>query len=234
MIIRTLIIDDEPLARQVIDRYAENLEGLEVIGQCGKATEAYGILEKQRVDLIFLDINMPGLSGLDFLRTLTHRPRIIITSAYEKYAIESFDLQVSDYLLKPFGFPRFLQAVNKVRGELAAAAGAVQVDGNGEDHLFLRIDRQYRRVNFADIHYLEAYGNYVKIWTGESFLLATKTLSGLTREIPEADFIKIHKSYVVQKALVDSLDGNQIILRGGTALPIGKLQREAVYRWVRG
>lgn len=227
----------------------QHLGFLEIVGQCSKATDAYTLLEKQPVDLIFLDINMPQLSGLDFLRTLAKRPRIIITTAYAEHAIESFELQVSDYLLKPFGFPRFLQAVNKVRAELgtlASAAGAADAgaasSGVGApdvsqkseaDHLFLRIDRQYRRVNFTDIHYLESYGNYVKIWTGGDFLLATQTLSGLTGELPAGEFLKIHKSYVVRKDLVDSLEGNRITMRGGTVLPVGKLQRSAVNNWIK-
>lgn len=231
--LRALIIDDEPLAHRVIETYCENLDFLEITGRCHKATEAYALLEKQAVDLIFLDINMPQLTGLDFLRTLTKKPRVIITTAYKEYALESFDLQVSDYLLKPFGFPRFLQAVQKVRAEVGAGAGAKSVKTSEADHLFVRIDRQYHRVNFADIHYLESYGNYVKIWTGPGFLLATRTLNGLTAELPQNDFLKIHKSYVVRKAAVEGLNGNQLVLHGGVLLPVGKLQREAVNRWIK-
>jgi len=114
--ISALIIDDEPLAHQVIESYAKDLDFLEIVGNCHRATEAYGMLGNRTVDLIFLDINMPELQGLDFLRTLEHKPRVIVTSAFQEYAIESFELQVSDYLLKPFRFTRFLRAVNKVRG----------------------------------------------------------------------------------------------------------------------
>lgn len=242
---RALIIDDEPLARQVIDTYANQLDFLEIVGHCGKATEAYAVLEKKAVDLIFLDINMPKLSGLDFLRTLSTPPRVIITTAYREYAVDSFELQVSDYLVKPFAFPRFLRAVQKVRAELGAdvecnetprgsGAGATATETSKTDHLFVKIDRQYRRVNFADIHYLEAYGNYVKIWTGKDFLLATKTLSSLSAELPEADFLKIHKSYVIRRERVEALEGNQLTLRGGIKLPVGKLQRTAVYGWIKG
>ncbi len=232
--ISALIIDDEPLAHQVIEAYAKDLGFLTIAGTCHRATEAYALLSQQPVDLIFLDINMPELTGLDFLRTLERKPRVIITSAFEEYAIESFELQVSDYLLKPFGFTRFLRAVNKVRAELGAAAGAKTVFGAQEDHLFVKVDRKYRRVEFADIHYLESYGNYVKIWTGKDFLLTTRTLSGMMEELPASDFLKIHKSYVVRKALVDYLEGNQLMMKNGQALPVGKLQREAVRDWVRG
>ena len=229
-----LIIDDEPLAHQVIEAYAKDLDFLTIAGTCHRATKAYSILSRQRIDLIFLDINMPELTGLDFLRTLEHKPRVIITSAFEEYAIESFELQVSDYLLKPFGFTRFLRAINKVKSELGGDAGAGEGTGAKENHLFVKVDRQYRRIELADIHYLESYGNYVKIWTGDSFLLTTRTLSGMLEELPSVDFLKIHKSYVVQKALVDYLEGNQLVMKNGQVLPVGKLQREAVRGWVRG
>lgn len=232
--ISALIIDDEPLAHQVIEAYAKDLDFLNIVGNCHRATEAYGFLGRERVDLIFLDINMPELQGLDFLRTLEHKPRVIITSAFEEYAIESFELQVSDYMLKPFRFTRFLRAVNKVRSELGGAAGAGEGMEAKEDHLFVKVDRQYRRVAFADIHYLESYGNYVKIWTGESFLLTPRTLSGMMEELPSTDFLKIHKSYVVRKALVDYLEGNQLVMKNQQVLPVGKLQREAVRDWVKG
>lgn len=232
--ISALIIDDEPLAHQVIESYAKDLDFLNIVGNCHRATEAYSLLGRERIDLIFLDINMPELQGLDFLRTLEHKPRVIITSAFEEYAIESFELQVSDYLLKPFGFTRFLRAVNKVRAEAGGAAGAGEGTGAKEDHLFVKVDRQYRRIELTDIHYLESYGNYVKIWTGDSFLLTTRTLSGMMEELPSSDFLKIHKSYVVRKALVDYLEGNQLVMKNAQVLPVGKLQREAVRDWVRG
>ncbi|MFK8164913.1 MAG: LytR/AlgR family response regulator transcription factor [Lewinella sp.] len=239
--ISALVIDDEPLAHQIIETYAKDLDFLNIVGNCHRATEAYALLEKQQIDLIFLDINMPELMGLDFLRTLTHQPRIIITSAFEEYAIESFELQVSDYLLKPFRFARFLRAVNKVRGELGAAAGATSgtiqqgSTNTGDDgYLFIKVDRQYRRVELADVLYLESYGNYVKVWTGPEFLLTTRTLHSLTQELPAEEFLKIHKSFVVQKSKVDYLEGNQLVMKNGQPLPVGKMQREAVSAWVKG
>ncbi|MFT5998739.1 MAG: DNA-binding LytR/AlgR family response regulator [Neolewinella sp.] len=240
--ISALIIDDEPLAHQIIEVYAKNLDFLDIVGSCHRATEAYAVLEKQRVDLIFLDINMPELMGLDFLRTLTHQPKVIITSAFEEYAIESFELQVSDYLLKPFRFGRFLRAVNKVRGELGADAGAIAetsqqgADKNTADdgYLFIKVDRQYRRLELADILYLESCGNYVKVWTGPEFLLTTRTLHSLAAELPIDDFLKIHKSFVVQKSKVDYLEGNQLVMKNGQPLPVGKMQRDVVATWVKG
>jgi len=240
--ISALVIDDEPLAHQVIETYAQDLDFLEIAGHCHRATEAYGFLAEHAVDLIFLDINMPKLKGLDFLRTLDRRPKVIITSAYGEYALESFELQVSDYLLKPFRFSRFLRAVNKVRQELekgGADAGAKAAKKSSaappeiNDHLFVKVDRQYRRLDFKNLHYLESYGNYVKLWTSEEdFLLTARTLSSFQSELPPS-FQKIHKSYIVNKALVNYLEGNQLAMRSGKILPVGKLQREAVRRWVR-
>ncbi len=231
-----LVIDDEPLAHQIITTYAKDLDFLQITGHCHRATEAYPLLSRQPVDLIFLDINMPDLKGLDFLRTLERRPKVIITSAFEEYALESFELQVSDYLLKPFRFTRFLRAVNKVQKELGktgAAAGAM-TGNRPADHLFIKVDRQHRRVEFSDILYLESYGNFVKVWVGADFLLTTRTLSSLAAELPANDFLKIHKSFVVQKAKVDYLEGNQLMMPNGAALPVGKLQREAVKAWIKG
>lgn len=231
-----LVIDDEPLAHQIIDTYAKDLDFLDITGHCHRATEAYPLLQNGDIDLIFLDINMPDLKGLDFLRTLERRPKVIITSAFEEYAIESFELQVSDYLLKPFRFARFLRAVNKVQKELGkGGADAGAKTGNPQaDHLFIKVDRQYRRVELTDILYLESYGNFVKVWTGPSFLLTTRTLSSLVEELPAAEFLKIHKSFVVQKSKVEYLEGNQLMMPNGNALPVGKLQREAVKSWIKG
>ena len=229
-----LIIDDEPLAHQVIDAYAADLNFLTITGHCHRATDAYGFLHEHPVDLIFLDINMPKLKGLDFLRTLEHRPRVIITSAYGEYALESFELQVSDYLLKPFRFSRFLRAVEKVRRELAGGATGVRGNAKAEpepDHFFVKVDRRHRRVDFADLDYLESYGNYVKLWMGDEFLLVSRTLHSFRTELPAA-FQKIHKSYIANRAKVDYLEGNQLALKSGKVLPVGKVHREAVRAWI--
>jgi len=167
---KTLIIDDEPLAHKVILEYAKDAPSLEIVGQCHLATEALKVLREEEVDLLFLDINMPKLKGLDFLRTLSKKPLVIITSAYQEYALESFELDVCDYLLKPFRFDRFLKAVNKAQ-EIFASKNAPQTSQSTpietpeeeSKQIFIKSDKRLINIDLSDIYYLESYGNYVNI-----------------------------------------------------------------------
>lgn len=227
-----LIIDDEPLAHKVILEYAKDIPFLEIAGQVYKATDAYAILQKEAIDLLFLDINMPKLKGLDFLRTLPKKPAVIITSAYEEYALEGFELQVSDYLLKPFRFDRFLQAVHHVHQQLAMvdSKAAPTSEAVESDKIFIKVDRRQIQLRITDILYLESYGNYVKVWTGSSFHLTPRTLSSFVPELP-ATFVRIHKSFIVQKACIDYIEGHQAVMTNGQRLAIGKNHRAAVKEW---
>ncbi|MCB0548639.1 MAG: response regulator transcription factor [Phaeodactylibacter sp.] len=236
MNLRFLIIDDEPLAHKVILEYARDVPFLEPAGQYYSATEALAALNTREAELIFLDIQMPKLKGLDFLRTLNQRPLVIVTSAYEEYALESFELDVCDYLLKPFRFERFLKAVNKAY-ELhqlthAAAPAPPPVSRepapNEQKQLFIKADKRFVQVNLADIFYLESYGNYVKVWQGEEFLLTPRTLASFEGDLPESDFFRIHKSYIVQRQHIDYVEGNTLHLKNGKPLPIGKSYRQEV------
>ena len=176
--IKALIVDDEPLAHKIIEAYAQDIPFLEIVGHCHLATEAYAFLAEMKVDLIFLDINMPKLKGIDFLRTLDSSPQVIITSAYQEYALEGFELQVTDYLLKPFGLPRFLKAIH--------AANVKILTEDTEKSVFLKVDKQHVQVNLEDIQYLESFGNYVKVWLEDTFLLTPRTLSSF--EVSEFSF----------------------------------------------
>lgn len=228
--IRALIIDDEPLAHKIILQYAKDIPFLDIVGQCYQATEAYTLLENTAVDLIFLDIQMPKLKGLDFLRTLEKRPRVIITSAYEEYALEGYELQVTDYLLKPFRFDRFLKAVNLIRQQLGEQASLTGPSGEGQ--LFLKVDKRYVQVQYSDILYLESYGNYVKVWTGENYLLTLRTLGSFEKELPPGQFLRIHKSYLVQRNAIKFIEGNQLVLQNGQGLLIGKSYRPLIKKWL--
>ncbi|MEO0732913.1 MAG: LytTR family DNA-binding domain-containing protein [Bacteroidota bacterium] len=232
-----LIIDDEPLAHKVILQYASDIPFLAIVGQCYKATEAYAFLEGGDVDLLFLDINMPRLKGLDFLRTLERPPRVIITSAYEEYALEGYELRVVDYLLKPFRYDRFLRAVTAAKTSLAPAAAPGRDLPNREklpfaQHLFVKVDKRYLQIPLAELHYLESYGNYVKLWTGPQYHLTPRTLGSFVEELPER-FARVHKSYIVNKAHIDYVEGAMIVLRSGRTAPIGKNYRQAVKEWFR-
>lgn len=230
--LRALIVDDEPLAHKVILQYAAELPFLEIVGQCYKATEAYSHLEEGSIDLLFLDINMPRLKGLDFLRTLANPPQVIITSAYEAYALEGYELRVTDYLLKPFRFERFLKAINAARQAHPEDALPLNTDtgSQAQDRLFVKVDKRHLQLRFTDIHYLESYGNYVKIWTAKDCHLTARTLTSFEAELPE-DFARVHKSFILCKSEIDYVEGALIALRSGKAIPVGKNYRAAVREW---
>jgi len=215
--IRAIIVDDEPLAHQIILKYAERIPFLQIVGQSYLATEAYDLLNGQSVDLIFLDMDMPMLKGLEFLRTLLQKPAIIITSAHEAYALEGFELQVADYLLKPFRFERFLQAINKVQAERPQSQ-----DSSGS--LFIKVDKKQVQIELSSVQYIESYGNYVKVWIAEKYYLTPKTLSGFSALLP-SDFHQVHKSYVVQRSFIKYVEGNQVTMANGNVIPIGKSYR---------
>ncbi|MFK7925773.1 MAG: LytR/AlgR family response regulator transcription factor [Bacteroidia bacterium] len=232
-----LIIDDEPLAHEVILRYAEDLPFLNIVGQCYLATEAYTKLSQSTIDLIFLDIQMPKLKGLDFLRTLDQKPQVIITSAFQEYALEGFELQVCDYLLKPFRFERFVKAVNKAKQQLDLLEQETTEFTSGlhkgvPTHLILKVDKRHLKVELAQIEYLESYGNYVKVWVKGNFHLVARTLSSFEAELSALAFMRIHKSYLIQKSWMQYVEGNMIGLKNGSVLPIGKSYRQAVKQWI--
>jgi DNA-binding LytR/AlgR family response regulator len=238
--IRAVIIDDEPLAHKVILQYAKDIPFLEVVHQCYKATDAYTVLQSQAIDLLFLDIQMPKLKGLDFLRTLPNKPKVIITSAYQEFALEGYELQVSDYLLKPFRFDRFLKAVHLVQQQLNIHNPDIRslltsdhpLTSDPPTRLFLKVDKRFQQIEVTDILYLESYGNYVKVWTSDRFLLTPRTLSSFVEELSEKDFLRIHKSYFVQKAEIDYVEGNFVMLKNAQQLPIGKSYRVRVKEWL--
>lgn len=228
MSLRCLIVDDEPLAHGVITEYAKDIPFINIVGNCYRATAALDFLNKQQVDLIFLDIRMPKLNGLDFLRTLQHKPLVIITSAYEEYALESFDLAVCDYLLKPFRFDRFLKAVNRalelynLKKQTAAPIEIEKAETKSYGQISIKADKKYILIKTEEIQYLESLGNYVKVWKSGSFLLTPRTLASFEDQLSADDFIRIHKSFILNKKYVDYLEGNTIMLKNGQEVPIGK------------
>ena len=237
--LKTLIVDDEPLAHEIILDYAKELPFIKIIGQCYLATEALGFLREQPVDLLLLDINMPKLKGLDLLKVLRDPPIVVVTTAYESYAIESFELDVCDYLLKPFRLDRFLKAMNKayewyqLKQESPKPLIAPSLN-QPESFLFIKSDKKWQKIQLADIQYLEAYGNYVKVWTHSNQPTVTpRTLSSFDEELPSSDFMKIHKSYIINRGRIDFVQGNEIQLSNGPRLPIGKNYRKMVQNFLK-
>jgi DNA-binding LytR/AlgR family response regulator len=224
MSIKCLIIDDEPLAQRVIERYAEEVTFLDIVQKCNNSLDALELLRSHDIELIFLDINMPKLSGLEFLRTLKHPPLIIITTAYASYAVQGFELGVVDYLMKPFSFDRFLKAVQKAQDILSSrkvqqAEPHVQ-EKQEEQHIFIKSSKKTYRVRIEDILYIEALGDYVKIYTTERMIVSYQSLKNIENLLPPASFPRIHKSYIIALSKVDTIEGNHVKIRN-QVIPIG-------------
>ncbi|RRA99907.1 LytR/AlgR family response regulator transcription factor [Larkinella rosea] len=229
MKMRCLIIDDEPLAHEVILAYAEEVPFLEICGHCYRATEALEFLSRNPVDLLFLDIRMPRLTGLELLKTLIQKPPVIITSAYEEYALEGYDLDVTDYLLKPFRFDRFLKAVNRALAERSQQKPAsLSAVPPVSPQLYIKSDKKQVLVHLDEIYYLESLGNYVKVWRETGFLLTPRTLTSFESQLPADTFVRIHKSFLLNKRFLQFIEGSTITLKNGKKLPIGKNHKHLV------
>lgn len=226
-----LIADDEPIARQILESYIHDLPNLTLVASCKNAFEVMEVLQKESVDLLLLDIHMPKLSGLSLLKTIQLGPKVIITTAYPEYAVEGFELAVTDYLLKPFSLERFIQAVLKVQNE---GTPANETDPSRKEDtaktIFVKSDKKILRLALDAITHVEAYGNYIKIYE-ENMVLTPQTLSEFLEKLPN-HFLRIHKSFVLNFNQLKLIDGNQILLQNDTKLPIGKSYRKAVLHYI--
>ena len=234
--LKCLVVDDEELARTLLQTFIGRLPSLELTASCANPLEAMRILQQQPVDLLFLDIQMPELTGIEFLRTLPNKPLVIFTTAYAEYALEGYALDVTDYLLKPFSFERFVQAVNKAIALNLARTNAASGSTPGavapeKDHILVKADHKVHRLKFDDILYIQSMREYVAFHTPAGRLLALHSLKSLEESLPPARFIRIHKSYIVAIDKIDSLEGNSVHV-GPSQLPIGANYREEVVRRV--
>ncbi|WP_020535603.1 LytR/AlgR family response regulator transcription factor [Lewinella cohaerens] len=227
--IKYLIVDDEHIAHDIIKGYCDLLPHLELVQNCYDAVEALECLRQQPVDLIFLDLNMPKLKGFEFLRTLPVRPKIIVTTAYREYALEGFELNVVDYLLKPFSFERFLKALNKVVNTTPTTSPTLASETTVENSVFLRSNKKYLQVTLSDILYLEASGNYTKIITTESTISVRQKISELLTTLQFDQLVQVHKSFAVAKNKINSIEGNRIFIND-FEIPIGKVYKLNVDR----
>jgi len=229
--VQCLIVDDEPMARDVVRRYIDQIPSLHIAGEFGNAIDATLFLQKNPVDMIFLDIRMPQLSGTDFVRSLRNIPKIIFTTAHKEYAHEGFELDVVDYLLKPIRFDRFLRAVNKAypqkQHEIGnAARGASQDLRFASPFIYLKVDRKMVKIMLDDILYIESDKDYVKVFTTGSTIITRQTISSVEAMLSENKFFRIHRSFIVSLDKVRSFS-NEIVEVGNKELPIGKLYRNS-------
>jgi len=221
-----IVIEDEPLAQNVLKKYIGEHPSLELVAVCNDALEAQTVLTKENIDLVFLDINLPKLSGINFIKTLVHCPLIIFTTAYPEFAVEGFELDAIDYLLKPFSFERFLKAVNKALEKLSISA----TQNSTEDEIsfiFLKADKKIHRIELETIHYIEAIGDYMKVVTGAGQLIVNETMKKLLEELPARSFMRVHKSFIISRNKIKYIEGNHIQVED-KSIPIGATYRNEV------
>jgi Response regulator of the LytR/AlgR family len=222
MKIKCLIVDDEPLSQDVLKKYVDDCPLLELAGISFDAFEANDMLQAHDIQLIFLDINMPKLSGIRFVKTLNNAPLIIFTTAYPEYAIEGYEVDATDYLVKPFSFERFLKAVNKAIEKINYAQLKNQPAGG---FILLKSDKKVYKVNYDDIMYLQSFGDYVKVFTNEKCLVVHDTFKNMQEQLPEREFVRIHKSYLIAFGKIQYIEGNQVKI-GNELIPIGLNYKE--------
>ena len=234
MKLKCLIVDDEQLARKLIDTYCKKLDYLQVVKECKNSLEAISVLQSQPVDLIFLDIQMPELTGLEMLKTLKKRPEVILTTAYPEYALEGYEHDVVDYLLKPFSFERFLQAVNKASATIKLKSVKPTINKAGDiapKFITVKADHKLHKIPLNDIRYIEGLREYVSFYVGEKRIVSLESLKNLESTLPPGNFIRVHKSYIVNVKKVKSLEGNMLILQE-KKIPVGKSYRKKVMRMI--
>jgi DNA-binding LytR/AlgR family response regulator len=231
--IRCLVIDDELPAREILKKYIDGVESLELSGICSNAIEALSFMQSNTIDLLFLDIQMPHLLGTKFIRTLKDPPKVIFTTAYRKFAVEGFELDAVDYLLKPISFERFLKAVNKVlQTNLHTHHGTNTAEPQPaapNPFLYFRTDRKMIKVLLSDILFIEGMKDYVKIFTPSKTIITKHLLSTLTEMLPKDNFIRIHRSYIIAINKIDSFNADSIEI-DKKQLPIGRLYKHDVVR----
>lgn len=229
-----LIVDDELLAQDVLEHYVSKIDSLTLIGKCRNAIEAFAALNRSDIDLIFLDIKMPEINGLDFIKALKNPPRIILTTAFSEYALDGYDLDVVDYLLKPVSFERFLKAVNKVQQSMAEPSSERINAIPADDGFFVKSDRKLIKINPSDILYIESQKNYLVIYTLHQKVMTYSTLNNMETELKNYNhLIRVHKSFIVNKNFITQLDNNIVLLQNSASIPLGASYRELFLEHMR-
>ena len=234
MEIKAIIIDDEPLARNVIIEYARKITSLSIVGECSDAISAHRLIQDKKADLLFLDINMPKLTGIEFLKTLKNPPLVIFTTAYSEYALDGFELNIIDYLKKPFSFERFCKAYFRAEELLLLKQSVSKTDlvEKQNDFLFVKSDKKTIKVKIADILYIEGLGDYIKLYLTDKKLVTNLSMKKLENLLPPDRFYRIHKSFIISLDKIESIEGNMVKI-SNTKLPIGNLYRQEFMMFVK-
>jgi len=221
MKIKCIIIDDEPLAAEVIQMHLKEFPNMELLNTFTNPLEALTIIETGGVDVVFIDINMPKMNGLDFIKSLDKSPYFVITTAYREYAVESFDLDVLDYLVKPVPFSRFLKSINKISQKFINDRSEEVHQTTEKSFIFLKVDKKLIKIKFEDIFFIESLKDYIKVFTKSGDYLAHKSLSGITEELPSNQFLRLHRSFTVALDKIQALEGNSVLVED-KRIPIGR------------
>jgi len=223
-----IIIDDEPLAHEIIEEFCSMLPHLQLKKNCYNAMEAMQFLNENTIDFMFLDINMPKLRGLDFLKTLSKPPKTIITTAYKEHALEGFELNVVDYILKPFSFDRLVKAVNKVSETQATKTIIKEVSNDtNATRFFVKGDKKHHQIDLNDLLYIEAYGNYTKLFLNDEMIVSHEKISHYESILTDGDFLRVHKSFIVAINKIKFIEGNRILINEHK-IPIGQTYKSNV------
>jgi DNA-binding LytR/AlgR family response regulator len=227
--IQCIIVDDEPIAREILENHLQKIDAVNVVATCKNAIEAFNEINSNQIDLIFLDINMPEISGLSFAKSINKNIKVILTTAYREYAIDGFNLQAVDYLLKPISFERLLQAVNKYLGEksIEVIENSVEITPEKSDFIFVRSERKMVKINFSEINYIESYSDYIKFNLTYKIIVTRETISNIEVKLPNADFLRIHRSFIVSVSKIESFT-NEFIEINKKALPISRSYKKEV------
>jgi DNA-binding LytR/AlgR family response regulator len=228
---RCLIVDDEPLARELIKGYVAKLENFEIVAECSDAMKALNVLRAKTVDLIFMDIQMPQITGIEFLKTLKHAPKVIITTAYREYALDGFDLDVVDYLLKPITFERFLKSVNKYyqmnQDDVQLVTSQGNEKGAEETFIYVKENKKVIKIYLSEIKYIEGLSEYVQIYTDKRKVIVKTSLTLMEEKLPAEQFLRIHKSYIISVNKIEAFTANTIEIQN-KELPIGRSYKNVV------
>lgn len=231
MVVKCIIVDDEPLAQKGMEEYIKEVDFLELVAVCDTAVQAYPFLQKGKVDLILLDIEMPELSGIDFLKSLHPMPAVIFTTAYPQYALQGYDLDVIDYLVKPISFQRFLKAVNKARHFLADKLAAPSPMADESDYFFLKVNHQVEKICYKDVLFIEALQNYIAIHLPGKKLISYMTISNMEKQLPGNLFMRIHKSYIAALHKIDLITKNKVFIHE-QELPLSRTVKDKLMQAV--
>lgn len=229
MKIRSIIVDDEPLARELISGYLEKIENIEMVAACGNAMEAFQIIKEKKIDLIFLDINMPQITGIDFVRSLSNPPKVIIITAHKEYALEGFELDVIDYLLKPVSFSRLLKAIDKFYSHTNNANPVLEGSSRKEEEfIYLKENKKVIKVFLTEIDYIEAMGEYCQVFVEGRRIIPKISIKTMEDMLSEKEFIRIHKSIIVPFKKITAFSASTIEINKKKELPIGRSYKNSV------